>query len=180
MNTLIIQEDVFEEFVDKLKSHIKKLKVGYANEKVVDISRHTFTHRIKSITDMIKKAKAMGIEIFTLNDDGYSPTVFIGGKACVNNVIVEDDDDAPIATVLAFRTVKEAVQLANNSRQGTAISVWSENIPLINDVVGNLKVCYIYSNVKSEYFLHLFLIIYFNTLLNIFRWETFGLTVTVR
>jgi len=45
----------------------------------------------------------------------------------------------PVAVAMPFRTAKEAVELANNTRYGLAASVWTENIGLALEVSLLLK-----------------------------------------
>src|SRR5262249_35671737 len=56
-----------------------------------------------------------------------------GGK------IAEVEIFGPVLVSMTFRTPKEAVELANNTRYGLAASVWSENINLALDVASKLK-----------------------------------------
>lgn len=69
-------------------------------------------------------------------------------------------------TLLPFRSIDEGVNLANNGRQGLGVSVWSENIGLLNEVAIKLKVSFKLFKpcltVRCNYF----------------RLETYGLTVT--
>ena len=45
----------------------------------------------------------------------------------------------PVLAVLTFRTAKEAINLANNTRYGLGASVWSEKIGLAMEVASNIK-----------------------------------------
>ena len=45
----------------------------------------------------------------------------------------------PVLAVMTFRTAKEAISLANNTRYGLGASVWSENIGLAMEVASNIK-----------------------------------------
>ena len=40
---------------------------------------------------------------------------------------------------MTFRTHKEAIEIANNTRYGLAASIWSENVNLSLDVASKLK-----------------------------------------
>ena len=45
----------------------------------------------------------------------------------------------PVLTVLTFRTPKEAISLANNTRYGLGASVWTENFNLGLEVALSIK-----------------------------------------
>lgn len=69
----------------------------------------------------------------------FPPTLVIGGFAD-SNLTVDDDILLPLVEVVPFRTAKEAIALANNSRYGMAASVWTENTSLALEVAYHLQV----------------------------------------
>ena len=57
----------------------------------------------------------------------------------------------PVLTVMTFRTAKEAINLANNTRYGLAASVWSENIGLAMEVASNIKAGSVWINNHNQF-----------------------------
>lgn len=80
-------------------------------------------------------AKQQGIEVFqsSSNFKGFVPTLLVG-EICLSS------NNLPLANVVTFRTINEAVTLANNSRQGFGVTVWTENISRANEVYKKLNV----------------------------------------
>lgn len=129
-------------FLSKLKTKLGTTKVGLGNNKMVDISSTSETS-FNKLKKLIKSAKDQGIEVFQAseNSNTFTPTLFVGGKVSTNKVLsAEEDQDANVVTVIAFRSIDEAVNLANNTRQGLAVSVWTENVGTVNEVAKKLKV----------------------------------------
>lgn len=121
---------------------IKETKVGAGNNKMVDIS-YVGETCLSKLNKLIDLAKLQGIEVFQAAEDtnSFTPTLLIGGKVNTNRVLGADEDqDVNVVTVISFRSIDEAVNLANNSRQGLAASVWTENIGTINEVARKLRV----------------------------------------
>ncbi|KAJ8920513.1 hypothetical protein NQ315_005382 [Exocentrus adspersus] len=148
VDTVLVQENVFNVFLNKLKTKLKSTKVGLANNKLVDISTINETS-LNKLKTLIKLAKIQGIEVFQPDDNSnlFTPTLFIGNRVMTNRVVsAEEDQDANTITVLAFRTIDEAVNLANNSRQGLAASVWTENLGIVNEVTKKLRVNNVWIN----------------------------------
>ncbi|XP_018580223.1 aldehyde dehydrogenase family 8 member A1 [Anoplophora glabripennis] len=148
VNTIIVQENVVDKFLSKLKTEIHATKVGLGNNKLVDISS-TGESSFNKLDKLIKSAKDQGIEVFqaTENLKSFTPTLFVGGKVSTNRVLSADEDqDANVVTVIAFRSIDEAVNLANNSRQGLAASVWTENVGIVNEVAKKLRVNNVWIN----------------------------------
>ncbi|KAF5270340.1 hypothetical protein FQR65_LT05528 [Abscondita terminalis] len=147
LNTILVQEDVFKTFTDKLKDRIGNVKMGTAFDKLADVSYPLIDSAAQILQKHLLAAKAYGIEIFQkhLSSDVFQPTLLIGGNVSINNVVTADVDLMAVA-VLPFRTINEAVNLANNSRSGVGVSVWTENIGLANEVVLKLKFSNIWIN----------------------------------
>lgn len=109
---------------------------------MVDISYISETSFSK-LNKLVESAKDQGIEVFQVAEDSnyFTPTLLIGGKVNTNRVLSADENqDVNVVTVISFRSIDEAVSLANNSRQGLAASVWTENIGIINEVAKKLRV----------------------------------------
>lgn len=118
------------------------MKVGLPHDKTTDIVYRSIDNFTK-LQKVVASAKAQGIEVFQANGDKkqWCPTLLIGGKVQTNNVLkTRGELKTSALTVLAFRSVDEAVNLANNTRQGIGATIWSENIGNINEVTKKLNV----------------------------------------
>ncbi|CAH2002497.1 unnamed protein product [Acanthoscelides obtectus] len=144
VGTVFVQESILDQFLDMLKKKLSHLKVGPSNEKLADISQ--------CISDLscLKKTleSSLCMEKFQVlkNDDIWQPTLILGGKVDDGQAFSSTEDDGQVLTVLSFRSIEEAISMANSSKQGLAASVWSENLCLINEVVRKLKVTNIWIN----------------------------------
>ncbi|KAF7272488.1 hypothetical protein GWI33_014725 [Rhynchophorus ferrugineus] len=142
IDTVIVQENIFKKVVDKLKQRLQKIKVDKGNDKNADIS-----YPKVYLQDHIQKAKSLGIEVYQCHttENTFQPTLIIGSKVSTNNVI-EAPENTGALTLIPFRFIDEAINLANNSRQGLGISIWAEKIGLINEVARKLKVNNVWVN----------------------------------
>ena len=59
---------------------------------------------------------------------------------------MQEEIFGPVLTATTFRTPKEAISLANNSRYGLAASIWSENINLCLGLAPYIKAGVIWIN----------------------------------
>lgn len=148
VDTVIIQENVFNKVEVKLRRKLEILKIGYGNDRNADISYPTNSKIFKNLTKQVNKAKSLGITVYqkeiSTNSD-FTPTLIIGSKVSTNNVI-ETLENSSAVTLVPFRFIDEAVNLANNSRQGLGVSVWCENIGLVNEVARKLNVNNVWIN----------------------------------
>ncbi|XP_056633056.1 2-aminomuconic semialdehyde dehydrogenase-like [Diorhabda sublineata] len=150
-DTILVQENIFPLFLNKLKSKMMTLHISTADVKSTNISVN-LSESIDELNELVKQAKLQGIEIFQVEESSnkWSPTLLIGGKVS-HNALNTKIDTAKAVTVLAFRSIDEAVNLANNTRQGLWASIWSENSGVINEVTRKLKVSNIFVNGSNAF-----------------------------
>ncbi|KAH1005832.1 hypothetical protein HUJ04_006745 [Dendroctonus ponderosae] len=144
IDSVIIQENVFEVFTEKMKNRLKSFRIGDGDDKLADFSYPNNPTAVAAL-----KATEMGIEVFrpenTSPNNFCALTLIIGSRISTNHVLTPSEKNSTL-TLLPFRSVDEAVNLANNSRQGMGISVWSENVGLVNEVARKLKVSNVWIN----------------------------------
>lgn len=155
VGTVLVQDDVLDEFTRELKRILTKIKMGFAYDCQAQVN---FPISIKNYQGKFKKclkdARDLGIEVFAPGSLGgsFAPALLIGGRVYGNSVMPEHMTDGvdvstiPILTVLGFRDAKEAVALANNCRNEVAISVWTEKIGLANEVAMQLDCSTVWVN----------------------------------
>lgn len=62
----------------------------------------------------------------------YPPTLITDVQT--TSTVVQEEIFGPVLAVMSFRTAKEGIKLANNTRYGLASSVWTENLSLALEV----------------------------------------------
>lgn len=62
------------------------------------------------------------------------------------NIVAREEIFGPVVVSMTFRTQKEAVELANNTRYGLAASVWSENINRALEIAPHIKAGVVWIN----------------------------------
>ncbi|KAI5306165.1 aldehyde dehydrogenase (NAD(P)(+)) ald5 [Ascosphaera pollenicola] len=129
---ILVQEGVYDEFLEKFKQRAAANKVGDPFEKDTfqgpQINKTQF-EKILSYIEQGKKAGAVcevgGNRIGT---KGYyiEPTVFT--NVTEEMAIVKEEIFGPVAVVHKFRTEEEAIKLANGTRYGLAGAVHTTNL----------------------------------------------------
>lgn len=140
---LLVQENVADRFISKLKERMKHLRVGNPLDKCVDIGAIVDQTQWETVDGWVKKGVLEGGSLF-------QPDIELPAKGCFYlPTLITDLDPAasavqeeifgPVLVSLTFRTPSEAIALANNTRYGLAASVWSDNINLALDVASKVK-----------------------------------------
>ncbi len=140
---LIVQENVAEKFIQKLKTRMGHMRVGDPLDKAIDMGAIVDQSQWDTVDYWTKMGASEGGDVFQpdipLPDKGlfYKPTLVTGLDPAA--ATVQEEIFGPVLVSLTFRTPAEAIELANNTRYGLAGSVWSDNINLALDVASKVK-----------------------------------------
>jgi aldehyde dehydrogenase (NAD+) len=140
---LLVQEDVAERLLAKLRARMEHLRIGDPLDKAVDIGAIIAPVQLEKIQRLVAQGVAEGAQIWqpswSCPTDGYffPPTLFT--EVSPASTIAQVEIFGPVLVAMTFRTPAEAVALANNTAYGLAASVWSENINLALDVARKLQ-----------------------------------------
>ena len=140
---LLVQEDIADRLINKLRARMEKLRIGDPLDKAVDIGAIVSSAQLEEIQRLVDQGVEEGAVIWQPSwacpSEGYffPPTLFTNVSPATT--IAQVEIFGPVLVSMTFRTPAEAVALANNTRYGLAASVWSENINLALDVAPKLK-----------------------------------------
>ncbi|UCH60768.1 MAG: aldehyde dehydrogenase family protein [Anaerolineales bacterium] len=140
---LLVQENVADTFLNKLKERMGHLRVGDPLDKCIDMGAIVDQTQWDTIDSWVKTGLKEGGELFQpdieLPKKGlfYPPTLICNLEPAAETV--QEEIFGPVLVSLTFRSPSEAIALANNTRYGLAASVWSENINLALDVASKIK-----------------------------------------
>ncbi len=140
---LIVQENIADKFIRKLKARMEHMRVGDPLDKAIDMGAIVDQTQWDTIDHWVKTGVSEGAECYQPNiqlpSKGlfYKPTLLTGLDPAASTV--QEEIFGPVLVSLTFRTPTEAIELANNTRYGLAASVWSDNINLALDVASKIK-----------------------------------------
>jgi aldehyde dehydrogenase (NAD+) len=140
---LLVQEDVAEPLLAKLRARMERLRVGDPLDKAVDIGAIIAPVQLEKIRRLVEQGIAEGARCWQPSwacpTDGYffPPTLFTEVSPAAT--IAQVEIFGPVLVAMTFRTPAEAVALANNTAYGLAASIWSENVNLALDVAREVK-----------------------------------------
>ncbi|MCM3735763.1 NAD-dependent succinate-semialdehyde dehydrogenase [Bacillus cytotoxicus] len=132
-NRVFVQEDVYENFVEKFQKAVGELKVGdgFAEGTTVGplIDQFAVEKVQEHIDDAIQKGGKVlngGQKVAELNGHFVQPTVI--GEANDEMLCMTEETFGPLAPVAKFKTAEEVIERANNTPYGLAAYVFTTNI----------------------------------------------------
>jgi aldehyde dehydrogenase (NAD+) len=117
---LLVQENVYDEVLDRLKRRLGTLRLGDPLDKNTDVGAINSAAQLERIRELSAAAPC------DLPDRGFwfPPTVFTGVTQA--HRIAREEIFGPVLSVLTFRTPAEAVEKANNTPYGLSAGVWTD------------------------------------------------------
>ncbi len=152
---LLVQEDIAERLITKLRARMEKLRIGDPLDKAIDMGAIVSPGQLSEIQRLVAQGVEEGATMWQPSwacpKDGYffPPTLFT--DVAPATTIAQVEIFGPVLVSMTFRTPAEAVALANNTRYGLAASVWSENINLALDIAPKLKAGSVWVNCTNMF-----------------------------
>jgi len=131
-NRFLVQDGVYDSFIEKLAAKVKELKVGNGLEDGVVQGPLIDKAGLEKVEEHVADAKKKGAAIVTggkphaLGGTYYEPTVISGATA--EMLVAKEETFGPVAPVFRFRTEEEAIRLANDTPFGLASYFYSRDV----------------------------------------------------
>jgi len=140
INRIYIDSEIYEKFMEKFVEQTRKLTIGDGLKEDVDLGPMCTKGGIRTSLKHIEDAVAKGAKVACggKKPDGakyekgyyFEPTILRD----VNHemLVMSEETFGPVVGVMPFKTIDEAVKLANDSVYGLAAIVFTESLSLAN------------------------------------------------
>lgn len=130
---MLVQEDIYDQFIEKMVARTKAIKVGNPLDDSVMMGAQASKSQMEKILKYLEIGKQEGAEVLTggkqaqVMDGGYyiEPTIFKGNN---DMRIFQEEIFGPVVGVTTFKTEEEAIEIANNSAYGLGAGVWTRDM----------------------------------------------------
>ena len=132
---IIVHEDIAADFTARVVALSRRVAFGDPLNEATQVGAIVSTAHQGKIDGYVKAAVAAGARVVLgggpmvvagLPGEFYQPTVVTG--VMPDMAIAREEVFGPVLAVLTFRTLDEAVALANDASYGLSAGVWSENV----------------------------------------------------
>ncbi|MCY0148613.1 NAD-dependent succinate-semialdehyde dehydrogenase [Hoeflea sp. G2-23] len=142
-NRIFVQRGVLEAFSAKLSEATARLKVGDGARDGISIGPMIDEAGLAKVEDHVQDAVSKGARVLTggnrsnVGGNFYEPTVLTGVKAGMK--ILTEETFGPVAPIIEFDTVDEAIALANDTEFGLAAYFFSRDLARVWKVAEGLE-----------------------------------------
>jgi len=152
---LLVQENIHEEVVERLKQRLSTLRMGDPLDKNTDIGAINSKAQLDRIRELTDIGEAEGGDRWTAdcvipeNGFWFAPTIF--DNMSPSSRLARDEVFGPVLSVLTFRTPAEAIAKANNTPFGLSAGIWSDKGSKVLAVADQLKAGVIWANTFNRF-----------------------------
>ncbi len=152
---LLVQENIHDEVVDRLKARLTTLRIGDPLDKNTDIGAINSAAQLERIRALSKVGEDEGAVRWSapcdLPEKGFwfAPTIFT--NVSTSHRIAREEVFGPVLSVLSFRTPEEAIAKANNTPYGLSAGIWSDKGSRVLAVADKLRAGVIWANTFNKF-----------------------------
>ena len=133
---IVVHEQVYDQFVEKLAGRAKTLRVGNGLDKNVQMGPSVSASQLETVESYVKIGKDEGAECVSggnvLRDGDYAkgffhePTVFANVKHEMR--IAQEEIFGPVTAVIKCNSLEEAISIGNGVRYGLSSSIYTRDV----------------------------------------------------
>ena len=132
----LVQESIFDKFMEKAVARVKKIKQGDPLDSQTMIGAQASNDQLEKILSYIDIGKKEGAKVLIGGeraklggdlDTGYyvKPTIFVGKNSMR---IFQEEIFGPVVSVTTFKDEAEALEIANDTLYGLGSGVWTRDM----------------------------------------------------
>ena len=154
---LIIEEPVYDRFIEMLKDRVEKLKLGNGLDESVDVGPLVSESQRESVHAYVEIGKKEGAKLITGGEpytEGecskgwfYKPTIFIDVKPDMR--IAQEEIFGPVLSVIKARDFKDAMDILNGTVYGLSSSIYTNDLNKAHKAVERAETGIVYINAPT-------------------------------
>ncbi|MBS7334290.1 MAG: NAD-dependent succinate-semialdehyde dehydrogenase [Weeksellaceae bacterium] len=147
---IIVQEEIYDAYLTKLKAYVENMKVGNPLEDDTDMGPVSSASALETLLDQVNKSIENGAELITggkqIESDGsfMEPTILANLKPGMK--AYDEEVFGPVVCLIKVKTVDEALTIANDTMYGLGASIYTENINLAHEMARKIDSGMVYIN----------------------------------
>ncbi len=154
---LIIQESIYEKFLDMVVERARKIKVGNGLDETVEMGPLVSETQQQTVHQYVEIGKKEGAKLTCggkpLKGDGYNkgffypPTIFADVKPFMR--IAQEEIFGPVLSVIKVKDFDEAIAVLNNTSYGLSSSIYTQNVNLAMKAIERIEAGITYINAPT-------------------------------
>jgi len=148
---ILVEQSIYDEFVEKYAAQAKRVKVGLPNDPETEVGALVHPEHYDKVMSYVEIGKTEG----RLVAGGGRPEGFDAGNYVAPTVFADVYPDArifqeeifgPVVAITPFANDAEALALANNTRYGLAAYIWTNDLKRAHNFAGEVEAGMVWLN----------------------------------
>ncbi|MGV2983278.1 5-carboxymethyl-2-hydroxymuconate semialdehyde dehydrogenase [Microbacterium sp. AGC85] len=148
---ILVEQSIYDEFVEKYAAQAKRVKVGLPNDPTTEVGALVHPEHYEKVMSYVEIGKTEG----RLVAGGGRPEGFETGNYVAPTVFADVYPDArifqeeifgPVVAITPFSNDAEALALANNTKYGLAAYIWTNDLKRAHNFAGDLEAGMVWLN----------------------------------
>ena len=147
----LIHNDVYDDFVNKVKEIISNLKIGdplSEDTQIGPLAKPEFADEIDFLVKSSIKKGAKCLLGGSRNKSFYDPTLLVDVNESMD--VFNCETFGPVFCIMKIKNVDEAIALANNSEYGLGGSIWTSDINMAKKIASKIDTGAIFINEMTK------------------------------
>lgn len=136
----IVEEGIYDEFLDRFKKEVESLKVGNPEDDetfIASMARKDLAEELKKQVDESVQKGAKVILGNTLNGANYAPTILT--NVTEDMPVFKEETFGPVAAITKVNNKEHSLELASNSRFGLGAMLFTEDIDAARQAIDKIE-----------------------------------------
>lgn len=157
---LLLDDKIYDKFLETLLKRTKNLKIGDAASYETDFGPIVSDAQRKTVLKFIETGTKEGAKLVCggkipqaaeLSKGFYlEPTIFDGVKNSMT--IAQEEIFGPVLSVIRFKDIEEAIQIANDTKYGLAACIWTKDLNKANTASKQLRCGTVWVNTYGGFY----------------------------
>ncbi len=157
---LILEDKIYDQFLNRLVEKTKNLKIGQAQDYQTDFGPLISKEHREKILLAIEAGKKEGAKLVCggkvpqgkgLENGFYlEPTIFADVKSSMT--VAQEENFGPVLSVMKFSDSRGAAEIANSTKYGLAASVWTKDLEKAQAVSKKLQCGTVWINTYGGFY----------------------------
>ncbi len=148
---ILVEQSIYDEFVEKYAAQAKRVKVGLPNDPTTEVGALVHPEHYEKVMSYVEIGKTEG----RLVAGGGRPEGFDTGNYVAPTVFADVYPDArifqeeifgPVVAITPFSNDAEALALANNTKYGLAAYIWTNDLKRAHNFAGDVEAGMVWLN----------------------------------
>ena len=154
---LILEEPIYDKFIEMLKQKTESLKLGNGLNEDIDVGPLVSESQCESVHSYVEIGKKEGAKLITGGEsykEGecvkgwfYKPTIFIDVLPTMR--IAQEEIFGPVLSVIKAKDFKEAIEILNNTVYGLSSSIYTNDLNKAHKAIELAETGIVYINAPT-------------------------------